>query len=70
MENIEVILRIRPINTSEINSLDTEIWETDNQDMVGIPTDKYNDLVRMRKIAPGQKNLFNFSIIFIFFKQK
>ncbi len=59
MENIEVLLRIRPISPSEQLS-DMSIWEA-NGNTVGIPNERYEELVRMRKMMPGLKNAFNFS---------
>ena len=59
MENIEVLLRIRPISSAEQFS-DIPIWEANNN-TVGIPNEKYDDLVRARKLMPGLKNVFNFS---------
>lgn len=53
MENIEVALRIRPINQQELENNDIEIWTTQAADEVGISAEKYSDLIRMRKIAPG-----------------
>lgn len=64
MENIEVAIRIRPINLSELSSNDMDIWDSVNCQAIGIPSDKYNEMLRLRRIVPGQKISYNFSIFF------
>ena len=61
MENIEVAIRIRPINFSELSNNDMEIWDSLSEQTIGISNDKYNELLRCRKIIPGQKTSYNFS---------
>ncbi|EAS00562.2 kinesin motor catalytic domain protein (macronuclear) [Tetrahymena thermophila SB210] len=64
MENIQVALRIRPINQQEVENNDFEVWSTLANDEVGISAEKYTDLIRMRKIAPGQKTSYLFNKCF------
>lgn len=61
MENIEVAIRIRPINFSELSANDLDIWDALSPQTIGVPTEKNNDLIRYRKIVPGQKTNYNFS---------
>ena len=65
MENIEVGIRIRPINITEISCNDLEIWDSLAPQTIGISNEKYNELLRFRKIVPGQKTSFNFSNFYI-----
>jgi centromeric protein E len=60
MENIQVIVRVRPSNPTEREGNDLEIWQTVG-DTITISTDRYNDLVRMRKFLPSQRVEFSFS---------
>lgn len=61
MENIEVAIRIRPANFSELSAGDLEIWDALSQETIGISAEKLTELLRFRKIVPGQKTSFNFS---------
>ena len=61
MENIEVAIRIRPINISELSSNDLEIWDSLSPQTIGISSEKNNELLNYRKIIPGQNTSFNFS---------
>ena len=61
MENIQVVVRIRPANGNERDNNDLEIWSVQNQDTITISNDRFNDLVRMRKFVPGQRVEFTFS---------
>ena len=61
MENIEVLLRIRPVNASENNSGDLDIWNVVNNNSIYIHQDRYLDLIKTRKVNPGQNISFTFS---------
>lgn len=65
MENIYTTLRLRPINEKEKSNGDLQIWNTFNEDTVGITQEMKNELFRLRKFVPGQKTTFQFSIIYI-----
>ena len=62
MENIDVTVRIRPQNQKEIESNDIEIWSEMSGENIGISLEKYDELIKMRKLIPGQKLQFSFSI--------
>ncbi|CAD8207126.1 unnamed protein product [Paramecium octaurelia] len=64
MENIQVVVRIRPSNGAERDNNDLEIWSVQNQDTITISNDRFNDLVRMRKFVPGQRVEFTFNQCF------
>ncbi|CAD8109570.1 unnamed protein product [Paramecium primaurelia] len=64
MENIQVVVRIRPSNSTERDNNDLEIWSVQNQDTITISNDRFNDLVRMRKFVPGQRVEFTFNQCF------
>ncbi|CAD8123780.1 unnamed protein product [Paramecium sonneborni] len=64
MENIQVVVRIRPSNVLEKDNNDLEIWSVQNQDTITISNDRFNDLVRMRKFVPGQRVEFTFNQCF------
>jgi centromeric protein E len=53
MENIQVIVRVRPSNPMEREGNDLEIWQIMQGDTITISADRYNDLVRMRKFLPS-----------------
>ena len=48
MENIEVAIRIRPINISELSSNDMDIWDSLNSQAIGITSEKYNEMLHKR----------------------
>ena len=60
MENIQVALRIRPQNRKEIEAEDPALWRIKGN-QVGIFSEDHMNLVRYRKIKPGQRTTFNFS---------
>ena len=60
MENLEVILRIRPKNYSEIELCDPEIWSIYGNSICIYP-EKLNELIEMKKILPNQQNFFSLS---------
>ena len=62
MENIQVALRIRPINDKEIENNEIELWSTANNTTVTIAPEKYNELLIRKRIPTSQKISFNFSI--------
>ncbi len=41
MENIEVVLRIRPPNLKELEVNDIDVWEAQSSETIGMPKDKY-----------------------------
>jgi hypothetical protein len=61
MENIEVALRIRPPNQSELERDDPEIWQTIPPNAVSLISERTLDLLKFRKINPGQKTNYAFS---------
>ena len=61
MENIEVVLRIRPMMPAERESQDIEIWTIAQDNTVKICPQKYQDLVRMKRIVPAIKTEYTFS---------
>ena len=65
MENIEVLVRIRPPNDREIESNDFNVWSGINTDTIGVSQDKYTELMRQRKLVPGQKIQFTYSTLYI-----
>ena len=50
MENIEVAVRVRPINERERDNNDLDVWTVSSKEMIGITPDKYNILIRLGKI--------------------
>ena len=64
MENIEVAVRIRPQNEKEAENNEIEIWSEINGENLVIPIEKYDELIKLRKIAPGQKTNYTFSLFF------
>jgi len=41
MENIEVVLRIRPPNVKEQEINDIDVWEAQSAETIGMAKDKY-----------------------------
>ena len=63
MENIQVIVRVRPTNPLEKSDNDLEIWHI-NGESISIATERYTDLVRMRKFLSSQRVEFSFNHCF------
>ena len=61
MENIQVILRVRPQNNQELESNDPNIWTVFPPSNISLTTDRHIDLMKSRKISVGHKTDFNFS---------
>ncbi|KRX00715.1 P-loop containing nucleoside triphosphate hydrolase [Pseudocohnilembus persalinus] len=59
MENIQVSARIRPINNNERNQLEVDLWKNEPQtNTISASQDSYNELIRLRKMIPGQKTTY------------
>jgi hypothetical protein len=61
MENIQVVLRVRPQNPHESESHDPEIWQVYSSNTIAIDPTKQDDLIRSRKIGIGHRTQFSFS---------
>ena len=61
MENIKVAVRIRPLNKFEKECHDYELFSAIDDETVGFIPERYNELLRMKKILPSQKESFIFS---------
>jgi centromeric protein E len=64
MENIQVIVRVRPSNPFERVEKDLEIWDIQGGEVISIAADRYQDLVRNRKFLPSQRVEFSFNHCF------
>lgn len=65
MENVQVYLRVRPQSRSEAEANDTEIWHIPQPDMVTLHPQRFQELLKSKKITVSNKNEFFFSITFI-----
>ena len=61
MENIQVILRVRPQNNQELEANDQDIWTVFPPSMISLTSDRHIELMKSRKIGVGHKTDFNFS---------
>ena len=61
MENIQVILRVRPQNHQEVEANDQDIWSVIPPSMISLSSDRHVELIKSRKIGVGHRTDFNFS---------
>jgi len=61
MENIQVVLRVRPQNHLEVENNDKEVWQVLNSSTMCVNPDIHADLIKTKKIGFGHKTDFSFS---------
>lgn len=62
MENIEVGLRIRPLNQNEIANFEKVAWLTKNNDILSFDIDHHENVLKLHKTTQiNLKNPINFS---------
>lgn len=61
MENIQVVLRVRPQNSVEVETGDREVWQVPTPNAICIKPDLHEDLIKAKKIGFGHRTDFAFS---------
>jgi len=64
MENIQVALRIRPLNKYEARRSEEYVWYTSDNRNVSIPNSHYKELVLAKRLNPNTKTNFCFDYCF------
>lgn len=61
MENIQVVLRVRPQNHLEVENNDQEVWQVLNSSTMCVNPEIHGELIKNKKIGFGHKTDFSFS---------
>lgn len=61
MENIQVVLRVRPQNPKEVECSDPEVWRVAKENTAYIDPDKHMELVNNKKLGVGHRAHFSYS---------
>jgi len=61
MENIQVAVRFRPSNQSEVANNDQDIWLFPDSYSTSIQPEFHEELVKAKKMGRGHKSDFTFS---------
>lgn len=64
MENIQVALRLRPLNKREASRNEETVWKIPNSATVCLESAALKELVAAKKISSSTKNVFNFDYCF------
>ena len=64
-ENIQVALRIRPLNYSEVQNNDKEIWQSYNPYSISLTPEMQNELVKAKKMGIGHRSEFTYSKVLL-----
>jgi len=64
MENIQVILRVRPQSVQEQESNDQEVWQVLSSNTISMNSRSQEDLLKTRKISAGNRTEFTFNNCF------
>jgi hypothetical protein len=62
MENIEVVLRVRPRSRAEINRREEEPWMILPPSSIALDCDIFDNWKRAKKLSPNLKTEFSFSM--------
>ncbi len=64
MENIQVALRLRPLNKREISSSEEAVWKIPNPMTVCLDSNHSKELASTKKVNTSTKTTFNFDYCF------